>query len=143
VRSNVFRALRVLGLVCEHRFHNNEIDPNSVNESDDKALDGKSLTWQNFTSSCYQVFLKYLGKCDADTKSKALLAMGGIFVSQPRLLLNLEKEGLIEAVMAEDSPPLLQRESLVCWRKILIVSGLERTCLYLLSPLMYVDIHST
>jgi hypothetical protein len=117
----VFRSLRVLGLVCEHKVDDDESSTISNIISNTEGVSGKSLTWENIVSSCYHLFLRYLGKQDAETKSKALLALSGIFVNYPRLLLDLEEDGLIETLMSSTSPPLLQMESPICWRKILVV----------------------
>jgi hypothetical protein len=49
-------------------------------------------------------------------------AFGGLFLAQPRLVLQLEKIGLITQVMSEDAVLELQLEALDCWKRILIVS---------------------
>jgi cohesin loading factor subunit SCC2 len=120
-RSNTHRALTVLGLVC--RYHER---PYGVTEEESEVDDSvaeissSELTYANLIVGCYRIFSTYLQTLDAPTKCSALRALGGLFVSQPRLMLELEQVGLIEHVMSEESHISLQLESLQCWKTILL-----------------------
>ena len=100
-----------------------------MDTDDEGNVEPKELTWANMTIACYSLFSTYLQKKDAPTKCSALRALGGIFVSLPRLMLELEQIGLIDDVMSDSSPVTLQLESLQCWRSILEVS--KRFCIFL------------
>jgi len=54
------------------------------------------------------------------TKVCAIQALAGIFMAHPREMLKLENSGLLTEVMASTSPEPVQRESLRCWRDILL-----------------------
>jgi cohesin loading factor subunit SCC2 len=91
----------------------------------------KNLDWSSICIACYRLFAKYLGKDDSATKCKAMEAFGGLFLSQPRLVLHLDKMGLIDDVMSNEAVLPLQLESLDCWKKILMVSTLCSVCFVL------------
>jgi hypothetical protein len=82
----------------------------------------QDLAWSNILLACYRLFSSFLRKDDSPTKCTALRALGGIFVSQPRLMLQLDREGLIEELMSEEAGVALQLESLKCWCNILEVN---------------------
>lgn len=100
----------------------NEVDSTSGRSAADTLFKPKSIEWTNLNVACFRLFSQYLDKLDADTKCKAMKAFGGLFLAQPRLVLQLEKVGLISEVMSENAVFALQMEALDCWKKILIVS---------------------
>lgn len=86
-----------------------------------KLISPKNLNWSNISIACYRIFAKFLSKSDSATKCKAMEAFGGLFLAQPRLVLHLDKIGLVSDVMSEKAVLPLQLESLDCWKKILVV----------------------
>ena len=79
VRSNVHRALSVLGSICRFHVHDKEGDDDL--ESTDEILDlieHQNLTWENVPTASYALFDIYIRKVDTHTKCKALRAMAGI-----------------------------------------------------------------
>jgi len=118
-RSNVHRALSVLGHVC--RFHDDE-SPLMLNGeiAGFLAVSPSELTWENLPTSSFVLFQKYLEKLDTNTKCKALRAMSGIFSAHPRVMLAFEQEGVLQEIMSDNAHPALQLESLQCWREILV-----------------------
>jgi cohesin loading factor subunit SCC2 len=120
-RSHTHRALRALGLICQHSemaVGSTMWDDEEFDVMDDGVLPA-SIEWTTLAISCYRVFTVFLAKKDYLTKSAALRALGAIFVSQPRLLLRLDQVGLIADVMSEATSPMLQLEALQCWQNIL------------------------
>ena len=115
-----------LGLICQH--YEPGIDSSSwgdeVDSKDEGVLPADQLDLSNVVFLSYRIISKFLDKVDPPTQCAALRALGGIFVSQPRLLLELEQVGLIDKVMSSDADVSLQVESLQCWRTILLVSKL-------------------
>ena len=79
----------------------------------------QELEWENILLACFRLFSQFLQKENSDTKCKALQALGGIFTSQPRLLLQLDQEGLIAELMSKKASAALQLESIKCWCNIL------------------------
>jgi len=119
-RSNVHRALSVLGHVC--RFHNDESTLLLNGEiAAFVAVSPSDLTWENLPTSSFVLFKQYLEKLDTDTKCKALRAMSGIFSAHPRVMLAFEQEGVLQEIMSDNAHPALQLESLQCWREILVI----------------------
>jgi hypothetical protein len=121
----VHRALTVLGIICQYR-----VDPNSDATSWDEEVSAgldidfvpnEELSWTNVLQACYRLFSAFLKKKDVSTQCVALRALGGIFVSQPRLLLQLDSEGQIQCLMADSAAIPLQLEALSCWCNILEV----------------------
>lgn len=84
----------------------------------------EELTWNNILLACYRLFSSFLTKEDVSTQCVALRALGGIFISQPRLLLQLDSEGQIQSLMADGAAVPLQLEALSCWCNILKVCTL-------------------
>lgn len=123
VRSNTHRALAVLGLIGQYHGIHLDADTweNEVDNDNGALLEPKEFDWTNSRLACYRIFSNYLRKADSSTQCCALRALGGTFVAQPRLLLLLEQNGLIESVMSKSADVALQLESLQCWRKILLV----------------------
>ena len=132
-RNNAHRSLTVLGFICKYRV--DPIDASMWDEevaSEELALvEAQSFDWSNIMRSCYRLFSNFLQKVDCLTKCTALRALGGIFESQPRLMLQLDREGLIEELMSNKAGMALQLESLKCWCSILEV----RTCVVFLCGL--------
>jgi cohesin loading factor subunit SCC2 len=69
--------------------------------------------------AAFALFRIYLAKNDTATKCKALKAMGGIFSSRPRVMLEMQQRGMIKELMSTNSDPELQLETLICWKEIL------------------------
>ncbi|KAI2491978.1 HEAT repeat associated with sister chromatid cohesion [Fragilaria crotonensis] len=80
----------------------------------------EDVTWQTMVEACYKIFVTYLATSDVETKCSSMNALGGIFISRPRVLLAMQQAGTIEAIMAPDSEPELQLNALRCWREILL-----------------------
>jgi hypothetical protein len=117
--------LTVLGLICQ--YHENALS----SEAWEAEVDGnevpfppKQLDWLSINFACYRLFSRYLQNADPQTQCRAMQALGGLFLAQPRLVLQLERIGLITDVMSEKAVLVLQLEALECWMKILIVSAL-------------------
>lgn len=124
MQSSTHRALTVLGLLCQ--YHEDSLSTESweaeVDIETSSLLPPKSVDWSNLSVASYRLFSCYLQKNDTSTKCKAMEAFGGLFLAQPRLVLQLEKIGLITDVMSEKAVLPLQLEALDCWKKILVVS---------------------
>ena len=118
-RNSAHRALTVLGFICQYRVDVVDATIWDEEEAEAELFKPPQLNWSNMMLACFRIFMSFLLKEDSSTKCKALRALGGIFVSQPRLLLQLDQEGLVEELMAEDAGIALQLESLQCWCKIL------------------------
>jgi cohesin loading factor subunit SCC2 len=119
-RTNIQRALTVLGAICRHHE-----TPFEDVESDEEGEDGEpvgpvQLTWTNLPALCERIFTKFLEKSHVETKCSALRALSGMFVAHPRELFDMDQSGLITQVMSAKSHPSLQLESLRCWRDILL-----------------------
>lgn len=125
IRGNVHRALTVLGIICQYRVNADSVETSWDEEvSSDVApslVPPGELNWSNVLLACYRLFSSFLAKEDMSTQCVALRALGGIFVSQPRLLLQLDSEGQIRKLMADSAPVPLQLEALGCWCNILEV----------------------
>jgi cohesin loading factor subunit SCC2 len=119
-RTNIQRALTVLGAICRHHE-----TPFEDVESDEEGEDGVpagplQLTWTNLPALCERLFTKFLEKRHVETKCSALRALSGMFVAHPRELFAMDQSGLITQVMSAEAHPSLQLESLQCWRDILL-----------------------
>jgi len=123
MRDNVGRALSALGSIC--RFYechdgvdNHNLDPNGFSV----ITDVKQLQFSGnlLSNACFALFKEYLEKEDESTKCLALRAMSGVFISRPRVVLAAEQLGIITSIISEAAPPVLQIESLRCWRDILL-----------------------
>lgn len=125
------RSLTVLGLVCQCHKSNPIPDENDIDAYDQNFFDVDNVDDSNLLLACYTLFTKFLDKKDASTKCVALRALGGIFASQPRLMLQLEQLGLIGKVISDGQPISLQLEALQVWRTILVVSR-KTHCFYFL-----------
>jgi cohesin loading factor subunit SCC2 len=122
LKSSVHRALTVLGVLCEFRESSVDLSiwkDEMVDEVDAFLVSEGSLSWGNFTTSCYSLFRSYLSKRDVPTKCRAVAALKGIFVSHPHFLLKLDHVGLFDEIMSDSAGELLQLEALECWRNIL------------------------
>lgn len=82
----------------------------------------QSIVWDDMVQCFYVLFEAYLAKTDVDTKCAALKALGGIFVSIPKVLLLMEQSGLVAELMSNKSDDELQVQALKCWKEILVVS---------------------
>jgi cohesin loading factor subunit SCC2 len=122
-RNNVQRTLNVLGCICRHQDV-----PLDVFQSREEAvpkneiLGAEHLSWSNLSESCYGMFLVFLQKEDIETKCAALRALGKAIEANPRLLLEIESSGTIEAIMSENAHPEIHIAAICCWRDILLVS---------------------
>lgn len=128
-RSGSQRALTILGFVCKYRDESVESSTwdCAINSETANLIDPRKITWSNLIIGCFTLFSEYLKKEDSPTKCTALRAMGGIFVTQPRLLLQLDQEGLIGNLMADSSGVPLQLESMQCWYNILEVRHIRHS----------------
>jgi cohesin loading factor subunit SCC2 len=122
VQNNVHRALSGLGFLC--RGH--DVDDEDLVWLGDKVGEplevvDEDITWDNMVENCYQIFSVYLTKSDIETKKCALRALAGIFISRPRVLLAMQQNGTLEAIMSPTSDPELQLQALRCWKEILLV----------------------
>ena len=119
------RALTVLGIVCQYRVDDDSDatswDEEVSSEVATSLVPHEDLSWTNLLRACYRLFSSFLVKEDVSTQCVALRALGGIFVSQPRLLLQLDSEGQIQSLMADSAAIPLQLEALSCWCTILKV----------------------
>ena len=128
VRGNKQRALSVLGLICQYhtRLSASEDDEEPESDSEDEEhgkntiTDAEQLTWKNLNESCFDLFSAYFDKRDAETKRVALRALGGIFMTEPRLMLELEHDGFLEDILDPEADSELQLEAMKSWRSILI-----------------------
>jgi cohesin loading factor subunit SCC2 len=59
-----------------------------------------------------------MDKADVGIKCAALRALGAVFVQHPRLMLACAQSGLVDCVMASDSPLEVQLTSFACWKDI-------------------------
>jgi cohesin loading factor subunit SCC2 len=119
----VHRALAVMGALCRnHAVKEAETDSWMEELKDDMAVEAipDEVTPVQLIESCYRVFSAYLAKVDVETKCSALRALGGIFVSRPRVLLAMEQSGAIAELMSDNSMPEIQLQALRSWREILL-----------------------
>jgi cohesin loading factor subunit SCC2 len=124
-RCNTQRALSVLGLICHYhtRPSDSAVSDDEKEDAESKPADligVKDLCWLNMIRACYRLFASYFEKNDAATKSAALRALGGVFMVEPRLMLDLEQEGFIDNILSPESDISLQLEAMSSWRQILI-----------------------
>lgn len=117
-KDHVSRALSVLGAVCRY-FEASSFDSIEM-EDDKKEVDVQELSLLTMAPVCERIFTRFYTKNDVITKVAAIQALSGVFMAHPRQMLNLENNGLITEVMASTSPGPVQRESLRCWRDILL-----------------------
>jgi cohesin loading factor subunit SCC2 len=125
VQSNLKRALSVLQAVCQYYASNQHsllADPDLGTDADPLSfpyLQPSLLSFSNLLDACFAAFSFYLGKEDIPTKCAALNAMSGVFLARPRTMLIVEKNGIFADLFSESMPPLVQLESLRCWKNIL------------------------
>ncbi len=117
-KDHVSRALSVLGAVCRY-CESSSFDSIEM-EDDDEQVNAQELTLLTMAPACERIFTEFYAKDDVVTKVAAIQALSGVFMAHPRQMLNLENNGLITEVMASTSPGPVQRESLRCWRDILL-----------------------
>lgn len=120
-QSNVQRALSVLGCLCKsHEVDNEDMVWLEETLEEEALMPKEDVTWEHMIEACYKLFITYLAKSDVDTKCSALKALGGIFISRPRVLLTMQQAGTIGSIMSTDSEPELQLQALRCWQEILL-----------------------
>lgn len=125
MRSNVQRALSVLGAICRYSEGDAGDELWLEERLNDPSLPIPStITWDHLLECCYGLFMAFLGNEDIETKCGALKALGGVFISRPRILLLMEQAGMVAELMAEKSHQDLQIQALKCWKEILMVSRL-------------------
>lgn len=117
-KSHVSRALSVLGAICQY-YEASSFDSVEIEGHNDEE-NVQELNLLTIAPACERIFMKFYAKDDVTTKVSAIQALSGVFMAHPRQMLHLENSGLITEVMASTSPEPVQRESLRCWRDILI-----------------------
>jgi cohesin loading factor subunit SCC2 len=117
-KNHVSRALSVLGAICQY-CESSSFDSMEMGDHDD-AANVEELSLPIIAPACERIFMKFYSKDDVMTKVSAIQALSGVFMAHPREMLNLEQSGLLSEVMASTSPEPLQRESLRCWRDLLL-----------------------
>ena len=123
VRSNVQRALSVLGSVCRNTtpsVGNGEWVERHLAGLDEPDIP-KAISWDVLIEASYGLFSAFLAKRDVETKCSALKALTGIFVSRPRILLLAERNGTIADLMVDTVHPEIKIQALRCWKEILVV----------------------
>lgn len=117
-KSNIYRAMSVVGSICRHR---DVKEGTGIDDIEEKLIivEPSGLSWANLPYSSYKLLEEYLDKEDITTKCNALRAMGGIFLSHPRIMLALEQQGTLKELMSDLSHPDLQLETLKCFQAIL------------------------
>jgi len=120
-KNHVSRALSVLGSICRY-CESSSFDSMEMEEGDDDDDEDnvKEITLLRIAPLCERIFMKFYEKDDVMTKVCTIQALVGIFIAHPREMLKLENSGLLTEVMASTSPEPVQRESLRCWRDILL-----------------------
>ena len=117
-RNHIHRSLTVLGTIC--RFDTTGGDLNALNNVDSfECVHPSQLSWENLQTSAFALFQTHMKTKDMTIKCHTLRAMRGIFSSRPRVMLQVEEEGLMKELMSEKSDPRLQLETLICWKDIL------------------------
>lgn len=122
-RSNVHRALAVMGALCRNYVVKVEqTDAWMVGVEFEMTVKDipDEISLAELIQSCYRVFSIYLRKEDCDTKCSALRALSGIFVACPRVLLAMEQSGSISELMSDTSSPEIQLQALRSWQEILL-----------------------
>ena len=117
-KDHVSRALSVLGAICRY-CESSSFDSIEMDDDDDED-NVNELSLLTIAPACERIFTKFYKKDDVMTKVSAIQALSGVFMAHPRQMLILENNGLITEVMASESPEPVQRESLRCWRDILL-----------------------
>ncbi|MGH7974725.1 MAG: hypothetical protein ACREBR_04310 [bacterium] len=122
IQNNVHRALSVLGSVCQHsekgidRKNMTVVDEaTSIDPTTSPFLDPSSLTWENLSNTCFAAFSHYLKKRDEETKCAAFRGVTGLFIARPRVMLFVERIGLIGDAISNDAHLKLQLEAVRCW----------------------------
>jgi len=123
--SNLHRSLLALSSVC--RFQTvGTISPSHYTTSCEieklSIVPPHCLTWHNLSTASYAVFEYFLTKTDIGilTRSMAVRAMTGVFLSSPRILLAAEQQGVLTDIMSDASDPDVQIAALCCWQDILL-----------------------
>jgi cohesin loading factor subunit SCC2 len=122
-KGNKQRALSVLGLICQYHARSFDTATDAIDvedENEESLTSSDQLTWKNISRACFEIFTAYFDKPDPDTKRVALRALGGIFMAEPRLMLELEQEGFLKVVLDPNADGQLQLEAMESWRNILI-----------------------
>ena len=117
-RNNIYRALTILGHVCRFR------EVAGITEIDDVVLIGIpapiDIDESNFAAACYNIFSIFLNIEDEETRCVSLHALGELFVSHPKLMLDFDSKGLMAKVLSKNSPRALQLEALASCTNILL-----------------------
>jgi len=121
-KNNIQRALSVLGAICRYHEAGEEDLELGHDDEDDESNDiaADELTFANLTATFEKLFTAFLSKNEEHIKCAALRGLCGVFIAQPREMLRMDQSGLVNQVMAPESPLCLQLESLICWRDILL-----------------------
>jgi hypothetical protein len=121
VQANIHRALSALGYVCEYGCGNaGQVDwTEEVSSQGFDLVPPEELTWHNSLVACYRVFRRYLMKDNIPTTCASFRALAGLFSSQPRLMLLLEEEQLLDSALSGEAA--LRLTVLQCLRRILMV----------------------
>jgi hypothetical protein len=109
--------------VCEYRgvkFDSVEWG-DEVGGEEHEVIVPEELASTNLLVPCYRMFRLYLSRGDSATKCASLRALAGLFVSQPRLMLLLEQDRLLDTVLAEQDDVSLCLTALQSLRRILLV----------------------
>mmetsp|Transcript_16813 Transcript_16813/g.19377 ORF Transcript_16813/g.19377 Transcript_16813/m.19377 type:complete len:1762 (+) Transcript_16813:148-5433(+) len=118
-KDHVSRALSVLGSICRYYAYSS-FDSMEIDDDENKGPQKAKVTLLRIAPLCENIFMKYYSKNDVMTKVAAIQALSGVFMAHPRQMLEVENSGIITEVMASASPEPVQRESLRCWRDILL-----------------------
>jgi cohesin loading factor subunit SCC2 len=120
-KSNVYRALSVLGCICRsQKVENHDISWINEDLKENRLMETENVNWDTMVEACYRTFLLYLNSSDMETKCASMKALEGIFTSRPRILLAMQQAGKLEALMNPESETELQLQALRCWREILV-----------------------
>jgi len=118
-KSNIQRAMSVIGSICRHYYSSKDGNPIEDIEGKLVIIDPSEINWSNLSYSSYAILEEYLDQNHMTIKCNALRALGGIFLSHPRVMLALEQQGILKELISEASHPDLQLETLKCFQAIL------------------------
>ena len=125
-----------MGNIC--RYHevtddDEEIELDNEEGEEEENLTSTGLTRSNVIALCKRLFHEFLEMEDPTIKCAALEALCGVFIARPRVMLNMDKSGLITQVMAPSMHNSVQRQALRCWRDILLVSQFVAVLVFVFS----------
>ncbi|GMH57531.1 hypothetical protein TL16_g02407, partial [Triparma laevis f. inornata] len=126
VRSNIYRAISVIGAVCCYNT-DNWVEGDHASSTGEKwsfanggeVVGPNELRYNNLSINCFNLLREYLDKRDAETKCASLKALQGIFIGRPKLMLISEQLGIIDDVMDDIMDVNVQKQALDSWCKIL------------------------